>query len=311
MLNRLLPTLALSLLLSSGFTQNTVTDSSATCVAYWKKGDVKTVTINKTSINYKKTKPPETTKATCKAIMTILEESETGYKIQWQYKVDNSAPGISDLSKFNELLTNLKIIYTTSETGAYDSLVNYEEVKKFMSTTLNEIGKLKKYESPEFQKFLDQFKTLLENRQGIEGFLMKDINVLHSPYGIEYDKKHPQVFESELPNIFGGEPFPAVVTLSLLKLDATNNSAKIRILQTIDKEKSAAILKEILIKLATPIRADAKEGIESAGIDSIELNDSYEFDLSLNNGWMKKVLFTRLINVAGSKKTDITEIIIK
>lgn len=307
MLNRLFPTLTLSLLFITGYTQNQVTDSTATCVAYWKKGDVKNLTILKTSTTNQDGKPI-TTKASCQAIMTVLEESETGYKIKWQYKTDNSSQELSAFEKFNILLTNLTLIYTVKETGDFDSLVNYQEVKKFLTTSIDELLKQPKYKDPEFKKYFAQLRPIIENRIAIEGVLMKDIKVLHSPYGVEFNLNNPQVFETELPNIFGGAPFPAITTLSLLKLEASKDWARIGISQTVDKEKSAVILKEILIKIASPVRSDAKEGIEKSGIDSIELSDNYEYDLSLSDGWMNKISFTRVVKVKDIQKTETTAI---
>ena len=252
--------LSFSLLLSiAGFSQNVVSDTSATCVAYWRKGDVKNIEITKTSRTLNAGKEKRSTQSSYGAIITVLDATDKGYVLQWQCK-----PGKDDQKYsfrddvLNELYLNLKVIYTTDETGMFDSIVNYSEIRKFIDASIDAIGK-EMGATSDSSKALDLIRGIFATRQSIEQLAMKDISLFHSPYGVEYSLRHPQSIDTEVPNFLGGEPFPAIVTLGLRKVDKKNDRANIYIRQKLDKEKTAAIMNKVLDKTASSLNKTFKE----------------------------------------------------
>jgi hypothetical protein len=114
--------------------------------------------------------------------------------------------------------------------------------------------------------------------------------------------------DSEIPNIFGGKPFPALLTLSLLKLDASKDFARISIDQDLDKQRATALIQEAIVKLAATVDSTAKDKIK---LETMEISDHMEYDLALSDGWIKKAVLKRTAKTPGIQKTEITEILIK
>src|SRR5688572_15866406 len=77
--------LPLSLLLYCyiSLSQNIVTDTSATCVAYWQKGDVKNLHITKMSRTLESGIQKSFNRHSYGATISILDASDTSYTIEW------------------------------------------------------------------------------------------------------------------------------------------------------------------------------------------------------------------------------------
>jgi hypothetical protein len=306
MIRKILIVMGLLALFMTGHAQNVTTDTSATCVAYWSKGDVKKFLVTKTSVKYQAGKETERTEGTYETVMTVKDSTEKGYTIEWQCKPVKAGNTNSPGDVVNVLLDQLKIIYTTSETGAFESLINYEEVKKsIQESTKLILGNVN--QTPEIKKVVQQIMTAFESREAIENVILREISAYHSPYGIEYSSRNPQVAGAELPNIFGGDPIPATLTLALAKLDEPKDLAVISIDQKIDKGKAGDFIREVFIKLGAP--ADVVNDDKKFG--SIDIHDNYQYDLTLSDGWIKKVVSKREIKLMDMRKVDICEIKIK
>src|SRR5688572_28392439 len=126
MIRKVVKALGGLLLFTTAYTQNTITDTSSTCIAYWKKGDVKELMIRKAGSSMQNGKEKDRSASLYYATITILDSTAKGYKVQWQYK-PATVQDTSAMGKLNNLFLNLKIVYATSETGGFDSLINYDE----------------------------------------------------------------------------------------------------------------------------------------------------------------------------------------
>lgn len=294
--------MGLLLLLMTASAQNVTTDTSATCVAYWSKGDVKTFLITKTSVNYRSGKETKRSESIYESVMTVVDSTEIGYIIEWQCK-PVKASTTDDI--VTQMLDQFKIVYSTTETGGFDSLINYEEVKKYIQQA-TKLALSATNEKPEVKNGVQQLMTALESRQAIEGIILREISAYHSPYGIEYSSRNPQVADAELPNIFGGDPIPAILTLALAKLDKRNDLAVISIDQKMDKEKAGDFIKDMLTKLGAPASV-----INDKKFGSIDIHDNYLYDLTLSDGWIKKVVSKREVKFMDMRKIDTCEIKIK
>lgn len=306
MMRKITLVLASLLLLLTAHAQNTATDSTAPCVAYWRKGEVKNLVIKKTSITMDAGKEKKASSSTHEATLTVLDSTEKSYTLEWKYK-PNKKSEIPELETFNNLLTQLKVIYSVTETGAYDSLINYEELKKYISEMLDELSKLSDNKK-DMSATLTQYLPLLKSKEGIESIFLKDIQTYHAPYGIEYSTKEPQTYETELPNVLGGDPFPAVVTLTLNKVDIPNDLAVIDISQDVDKEKAVKLMKEFFVRLS---KAQNKPLPEGEILTSMEIQDHYQYDLVLSDGWIRRMFTKRIIKIRDMDKTETCEITIK
>lgn len=284
--------------------QNRTTDSSATCITFWKNKEVKIYTIkhskerNTASVNSKG-------EATYEAHIKVADSTANGFTVEWVYKNFKTA-GATDntVNSLNAIMEGMKVKYKTDDVGMFTELINWQEVRNFAMTNYEKIYATATQNS-EFAAALNQVKAIFQSKENIEALLIREVQLFHSPYGVEYDKKGTAT-TTELPNVTGGQPFPATVTLKLEELNTAKNYCTVSINQTVDKGKAGPIMAAMLKKLAgsKPVN---EEDIKKE-IAGLEISDLNSFTYTLTTGWMKKVVYKRIANVGDNKMVEIYEI---
>src|SRR5690349_2140348 len=189
--------------------QNVVTDTSATVVAYWKKGDKKTFVLDK--IIEKKSKEKHVVdSAKFELTVTVMEESDKGYTLEWRYKLLAlpKPPGM-EIPGIESLCNNLRILYTTDENGTFQEVRNLDEMISMLGKSYDLLLKSSNYPK-EYEPFMNELKKMVSTKESVENLMMKDVQLFHQLYGAEYNTRK-QEEDVELMNVFGGDPYPAVI----------------------------------------------------------------------------------------------------
>jgi len=285
------------------YCQNIATDSSVTCNAYWKKGDKRSLTIIKTNETLNSGKREKFDINRYGVTIEILNSTKKVYDIEWKLSnLDTGQKRDTSTEAFvNGLLDfiDLKIIYKANKIGSFDTLVNYEEIKKIVEESIS------RYRSAAANKndFDNKIKNILEmwmNRKMMEGNLLRDIKLLHSAFGFKYSFSKHQ-YPTRIANFFGGPPLPAILSEYLIKLDLKADTAKIAYDQDIDQERAAQIIKATLKEIEK----------NSGDSKNIAINDHTEYDFILTTGWIRRVYFQRIIKVGAIKNIQTCEITFK
>jgi hypothetical protein len=282
--------------------QNRTTATSSTCIAFWKNYDEKIYTIKHTKQQQK-----GTGETTYQVHVKVLDSTATGFKMQWVYK-NFKAAGLADnaINGLNAIMEGLKITYATDEVGGFLELLNWQEVRNYAMKNYEKVNARTKHNA-EFSAVLNQTKAIFNSKKNTEALLIREIQVFHTPYGVEYDT-NGSISETEVPNATGGEPFPASLTLKLDELNTEKDYCTVSVNQTIDKNKAGPIIAEVIKKLAgnKPVDA-AKIKKETTGLEISDLN---AFTFSLADGWMKKIVYSRIANVGSDKQVETYEIVL-
>lgn len=281
--------------------QNIVTDSSATVVGYWQKGDVANFTLTQVKEKYENKKLLMSGSSTSQVEIKVLYANKDSYILNWKYgdiKINGEQPQDEAVKEFASLTKGINFIYKVSELGEFQELVNWAEVQ---ASVLKIIDKLiEKSSNPNLQPSLTQARKVFSSKESIEMLIMKDIQLFHSVYGGEYLLKQKLAGETELPNILGGNPFPATVEVELYELDQKKSTCKIRVLQVIDKQKAA-----------DEINAWLKKNGQSKtnNPNPIDITDKTEYEIELERGWINRYIHTRTAEVNGMKNVEKQELI--
>lgn len=284
--------------------QNRTTDTSATCIAFWKNKETKIYQI-KHSKERLTAKGNTASDATYEAHIKVADSAAEGFTIEWVYK--NFKPGgtaDNTINSLNSILEGLKIIYKTDDVGTFTELLNWKEVKDFAIGNF-EKATANKNTDKEFIAALNQVKAIFQSKENIEAVLIREVQLFHSPYGVEYTKS-PIVTETELPNVTGGAPFPASIILKLDELNTKMNYCRVSLNQKIDKEKAGPIIAAMLKKLSGSKAVDEAE--INSQIKDMEISDFNSFTYSISGGWMDKVVYKRIANAGSSKSIETYEI---
>jgi hypothetical protein len=286
----------------SSYAQNKFTDNSTTLVAYWKKGTVKTFEIKEKTSSYQNDTLEEDKTEIDTIHFIIKEEHPKDYQIEWEYLGHSSTDTTDALpkklnDKLNKKFGNLTVQYSTSETGAFNKIENWEKLSKAFCYIFDESIKEEKKGS-KFEVMMQQLKDVYKTQNGIENLFNRYISTYHYLYGVEYAKDNPYYLETSIPNLFGGTPFPAKLAVRLDSVNTKDGLAYLSINQSIDKEKAKENILEIIQKLSgEKMNADAANELELFSI-----NDKMKYVVSLEEGWVEQYEFTRTVKVNDAKK---------
>ncbi len=102
----------------------------------------------------------------------------------------------------------------------------------------------------------------------------------------------PTEYEDQLPNPFGGEPFPSRATFSLKEAERKAGRAIIEWTQKLDPEKSTPIIEKTLQDMAARLGRRLPDGELR---ESISMEDKAEFVVDLSSGWLDRMTHTRTV----------------
>jgi len=290
---------------TAAYAQNRTTDTSATCIAFWKNKDTRVYQIKHTKEKYDEAKSKTVAEATYEAHVNVIDSTAKGFTIEWVYKnYSTSGAPEQTLNSLHSIMEGLKIIYKTDNMGTFTELTNWKEVSDFAISAYQKAVAAQP-QNKEFAAGLNQIKAIFQSKENIEALLIKEVQLFHSPFGVEYNKAGTTI-ETALPNVTGGAPFPATITLILNELNQKQDYCKVSLNQVIDKGKAGPIITEMLKKLsATPIKDE--EELKKQVMD-MEISDINEFTFAISSGWIQRVFYSRTTNVGTIKQTESFEI---
>lgn len=203
----------LSFLPNEGMGQN---DSTVAFVAYWNNGDVRDFQITKEEKRLKGDEVIKDISTTYSARFEVIDSTETSYTIQYDFK--NQAFGANQIpDEFMPVLEKykfLKIKYKTDELGAFVELLNWQEIANLMTELFEETSTMIGPDSVDISKAIEPFVKIFSTREAIEIVLLKELQYIHWPFGLEYNIYDTIHYEEYLPNLFGGDPIRADGTLT-------------------------------------------------------------------------------------------------
>ena len=298
----------LLMLVNFGFVeaQNIVTDTSVTCIAYWKRNDKKDLTVTITTKMSNKGIVSRELSDSYQVSVRIIDSTEKNYTIEWINTGTKSDVNNINLDGITAHFTGMKIIYKTDETGAFQGLVNYGEIQQHVNNTFDELKK-KSSGNKVYDSMIQKVKPFFQSRESIEQLIIRDIALFHSAFGAEYSFGKNQQFETELPNFLGGDPFPALLTLYLVKKDKQKDVATVAFDMELDMEKSLDLIKDLLKKSTPPGTKVDEKTIPTY----LVISDYNVFDLILSTGWIKRAYMKRIAKSGDFEKVQILEIIQK
>jgi hypothetical protein len=296
-----LPLLLALAFCTSAFGQNRVTDTSTTTIPYWHEGDNQTIAIVKSRKQYKGSKLKESFELEYTVEMTVLEETDSFYLIEWIYKGLNNeeAKRYNEYSLLSNMVDGLRVVYKTNEVGTFMELVNYDEVASTLKAVADSMMGMSS--NSEAEAMIIRMKQLLLTKQGIETISLKEIQLYHNVYGLEVYLDDEIIEESYFPNSFGGRPFPTELRLELVELDTAEMTCKIEVQQTMDKVEGAKVMKELWETLS---KEQGFKMFKDEDIPTIVMKDNISFYFELKSGWQTKLKYKRTVVTSGTRQID-------
>jgi hypothetical protein len=281
---------------STLYAQNRLTDSSATCIAYWKNKEKKVYVINHAKEKQEDSKVLSRSAFTYEAHINVKDSTGEGYTIEWQNKNYSSKEDPS-VAQANAIFKNLKFIYKTDGTGTFLELINWEEVRDFYL----ELTRMSLPKNDTADAVWEKTKALFQTRKAVESSFIKDIQLFHSFFGSEYGTRL-QSAKTTLPNLLGGDPIPAVQTVQVTRLQKNSPTFTVRTTQAIDRINATRFVSD-LMKHFGGAEAKTTQEVEAL-FDNFNISDETEMDLQANTGWPATLNFKRSAKVMNVLQTE-------
>ena len=295
---KIIATLLLLTINLFSFSQKISQDTTASFIGDWKKGDGKIIEIVRTKEATRSGKPSPPFTFTYEAHVSILDSSNDGYTIQWvfhlpdEYKKAN--PGIEEVMPVYE---GLKMIFKTTNVGAFKELINWKEVKDAYIAMM-EVS-VSKNITDSTRAIINKTYEIFNSRQMIEGAFIKEIQLYHSPYGGEFTSNGIEIATS-MDNPFGGESMPAITTQQLTKSDANSFTAIFS--QELDSSGLNIMMGSMLKKFDIPLASFSEN--EKDALSKFQMKDFNEYRLQKSTTWLSEVTNERTAMMGDTKQRE-------
>lgn len=183
----------------------------------------------------------------------------------------------------------MKILFTTSETGAFKELLNWEEVRDFY-VNMFELSLPKTLDSAG-RAAVDKSILLFNTKEMVESILIKEIQLFHSPYGYQYPFEEVSM-PAELPTPFSDEPLPSIMKFKAHETTPGDDQFTLTMEQDIDKVGAEKLIKGLL-KDRNPGNQSLQEMVDA--IATFEIRDSSRYDIISSTGWLKNLYHVRTV----------------
>jgi hypothetical protein len=298
------------------------TDSTISFVAYWNKGDSKEYRITKKQIQIRNDVETKNQSTVYDIKCTVIDSTSTSYTIEWAY--DNSVLNSIEIpQEFNETIEKykvLKIIYTTDELGAFQDIINWEEIRDLMNELLNKIPEMVSDHSDTFKNALKPIKDLYASKEGIASLILKEIQIFHYPMGLEFNAIDTLFYEESLPNMLGGTPIRGNGELYFENVDREQNLCtfinKLELDSTDSKRVIVDLMNRIISNTGYNSIEEREKAIEEMNAEfsnmNMDIKDAHIFIYRYYPGWPININTKRISEISSreGKGYRIDEIII-
>jgi hypothetical protein len=273
----------------------------------WKAGERHSLEIVKTREKQVNGKVTSTSTARVDVKVSVIQADEDGYVLEWTYgetKFDDPDQANNPLVRsVSKIMQGLVIELQMDAFGPIIGVPNWEEVQKkaevAMKTVTNELKGV--MDQALIDTIINQVSMTYSSEENIMNFLLTEPQLLVFPLGWQYTMSEPIFYEDLLPNPMGGDPIPSEAYILLKDFDIVTGDAKIEWKQSLDPEKTQEMVLETMKKMAAQT---GKTAPDAKDIPELTRNDSAEFTVNANTGWVKYVHLVQTVQIANTIQTD-------
>jgi hypothetical protein len=268
-------------------------DASVNCVAKWQKNDSIRLKITRET-RYSESNSDES--AYYYATIKVLDTLRNGYLLAWQ-NIPPMALGNDNLqSRMANLFLELRIVYTTTKSGSFNSIENFDDMQEVVEATIREILNSRKDSSERatMERQMEQFRNMFSSKETVNQLMARDIQLFHAPYGGTFNAR-PDTIQTETAIPIGNmEPLPAMLIASLKELDNKNNTAIFSTIQQIDPAGAAKAMNDFLTDQYRLVGHEPKPG---ETMTKYAMTDSSTYSYQLSTGWINRLHSSRTADI--------------
>jgi len=303
------------LILNTIIFQSQEDTSKIAFIAYWSVGDSYDFRITKIKKSWKSSELIKSSDETYVANFLVLDSTESSYTIKWSFKKNLGSSYqipeeiVKKLSKYE--LT--EVIYKTSEFGDFIEVINWKELSEAMKSMINDILMVyKEQEGNDLEPVIKQMQPIIDvynSKEGIEQLVLKELQVIHTPMGGEFDILEPILYEEEIPNLFGGEPITGEGKLYFETVDFESGFCIMKQESNMDPDKAKVVMEAAFKKMGFDDETLSKILKDS----EFDIKDRCTYEYYYNPGVPHKIVSKReiIFNVGADKRRKLETFMIE
>jgi len=284
--------------------------------AEWQVGETKHFELIKSREEIGRESPRPAMNVATDIQITVLEASATGFVLEWKYGetrlLDPAAAQVPGINELLEIPQGTRIEYETTKWGDFKRLRNPEEVQATVNEMIDALFAAMIKEGQDqatIEKTQKSIKEFLSNLQQIEALYTREVQLLHGIYGFNFDNTNLITFESQFPNLLGGQPIPNVVKLHITNFSREQDCLHLDWTTEVNQEKARESIIEGLTKQAAQLGVEPPKGDEFP--EAFGFSDHITLDFAIAAHWPTQIEFLRVIKIGPLMRTDRTTIIAK
>jgi hypothetical protein len=286
------------------FGQINMADSTAQVITYWEKGEKQNYFMTAEKIKIKGSDTTIREMTTYDVEITILNNHEKTYTIEWLYKDIKSNSQNPIVQKLMNINKDMKVVFKTDEFGAFIEVVNWKEIKAYIQKEVSTLRKDFK-EIQEMDNVIKQIEATYSTKEAIESASIKDIQQFRTFHGAKYKLGEVIKGQIKVPNLYGTEPFDSEFSLSLDEINEADNNFIIRSTQQVNIEQLTNATFDYLTKTAKTMNIEPPKREELKALK----NETLTATRMHGTGWV--VYSVQTTTITSDNVTNIEERIIE
>lgn len=235
-MNRLLVIGIVFLLSVNMYGQINEKDSTVQVVAYWSKLDQQSYNVSYEKVKIKSSDTISKELMKYEVDVKVIDATENSYTTEWFYKNFTIDTDNELVKKLTSLSDDMSVIIKTDELGSFVEIVNWKDVKEYLTKVTKELEKELK-DIPNYKKIIEKVMNVYATKESIEANAIKDAIQFYSFHGVKYKLNEEINIKLEVANNFGGKPFETDVTYSLDEINSEAGNSIIRMKQVVNSEQ--------------------------------------------------------------------------
>ena len=295
-MNKIRLIICLSLGMSITAFSQAITDSTIAMIAFWEMNDERVYEFVETEEKLKKG-VKTLKKSNYDLTMTILDSSATNYRVKWQYdnhEIDYEMEAME--KEILEICGNIPVEYRTNELGAFETIVNWEEMKTKIDEAFTTV--INKEALPDSIKLgLTNMITSMFSSEAQVNFWARDLNFFHYLYGASLHRTQPFEGVKNYTNPFIKTTMPGTQRVEVVAVDEENWIAKIKVTSGIDGDQAKALMIDFVKKNMKELGIENEEEIKEEELPNYSVEETMNYIYNIETGYILKGFYSKMTRV--------------
>lgn len=286
-----------------------------TIVPHWAKGDQFELVLTRTREKAVDGQSTRSGKTETHVTLEVLKADRDGYLVGWttgDTTFEVPAPSESLLRQVVGLMKGLQIVLQINQQGTITGVQNWNELRsetvKVLDALLTKTRTLPQQDGDytALSNLRTQWDSLFATKEQVERLCTRDAQMYFLALGRAYRSEKPHVYEDQLPNPLGGEPFPAHATITLTAFNEQSKQAALTWSHIADPQHAARIVQSMIKDLASK---RGKSVPDDTVAQAIAIDDTAEITVDVRTGWITTLTRRQSIQLGTRVQTDRTSIV--